>query len=93
MKYTVEMGSSAKIRIPSFMKTGSGIQKLIRDMETHTRTRRRPHKRTLGKWANNGEKEEICQILTPGFKICSVLNGVDEHSFQWLTSKRLCDPH
>jgi hypothetical protein len=29
MKYTVEMGSDAIIYIPSFIKTGSGIQKLI----------------------------------------------------------------
>jgi hypothetical protein len=29
MKYPVEMGSSAMIYIPSFMKTDSGIQKLI----------------------------------------------------------------
>jgi hypothetical protein len=30
MKYTVEMGSGAMIYIPSFIKIGSGIQKLIR---------------------------------------------------------------
>jgi hypothetical protein len=30
MKYAVEMGSSAMIYIPSFIKIGSGIQKLIR---------------------------------------------------------------
>jgi hypothetical protein len=30
MKYAVEMGSGAKIYIPLFIKTGSGIQKLIR---------------------------------------------------------------
>jgi hypothetical protein len=30
MKYAVEMGSGAMIYIPSFMKIGSGIQKLIR---------------------------------------------------------------
>jgi hypothetical protein len=36
MKYTVEMGSFAVIYIPSFIKTGSGIQKLIgRDSQTH----------------------------------------------------------
>jgi hypothetical protein len=29
MKYAVEMGSGAMIYIPSFIKTGSGIQKLI----------------------------------------------------------------
>jgi hypothetical protein len=29
MKYAVEMGSFAMIHIPSFMKIGSGIQKLI----------------------------------------------------------------
>jgi hypothetical protein len=30
MKYTVGMGSGAMIYIPSFIKTGSGIQKLIK---------------------------------------------------------------
>jgi hypothetical protein len=29
MKYASEMGSGAMIYIPSFMKIGSGIQKLI----------------------------------------------------------------
>jgi hypothetical protein len=29
MKYAIEMGSGAMIYIPSFIKTGSGIQKLI----------------------------------------------------------------
>jgi hypothetical protein len=29
MKYAVEMGSVAMIYIPSFIKTGSGIQKLM----------------------------------------------------------------
>jgi hypothetical protein len=36
MKYTMEMGSGAVIYIPSFIKIGSGIQKLIRgDIQTH----------------------------------------------------------
>jgi hypothetical protein len=30
MKYVAEMGSGAVIYIPSFIKIGSGIQKLIR---------------------------------------------------------------
>jgi hypothetical protein len=30
MKYTVEMGSGAMMYIPSSMKIGSGIQKLMR---------------------------------------------------------------
>jgi hypothetical protein len=35
-KYAVEMGSSATIYIPSFIKTDSGIQKLIAgDTQTH----------------------------------------------------------
>jgi hypothetical protein len=37
MKYAVEMGSSAMIYIPSFINTGSGIQKLIRT-DTYTKT-------------------------------------------------------
>jgi hypothetical protein len=37
MKYAVEMGSGAMIYIPSFIKIGSGIQKLIGgDSQTHS---------------------------------------------------------
>jgi hypothetical protein len=36
MKYAVEMGSGAMIYIPSFMKTGSGTQKLIGGIHRHT---------------------------------------------------------
>jgi hypothetical protein len=36
MEYAVEMGSVAVMNIPSFMKTGSGIQKLIRGIHSHT---------------------------------------------------------
>jgi hypothetical protein len=37
MKHGVEMGSVALIYIPSFMKTGSGIQKWIwEDTQTHS---------------------------------------------------------
>jgi hypothetical protein len=35
MKYAVEVGSSAMIYIPSFIKTGSGIQKLIWGIHRH----------------------------------------------------------
>jgi hypothetical protein len=36
MKYAVEMGSGAIIYIPSFIKIGSGIQKLIGGIHGHT---------------------------------------------------------
>jgi hypothetical protein len=36
MKYAVEIGSSAKIYIPSFVKIGSGIQKLIGGIHRYT---------------------------------------------------------
>jgi hypothetical protein len=37
MKYTAEMGSGGTIYIPSFIKAGSGIQKLIEgDTDTQT---------------------------------------------------------
>jgi hypothetical protein len=36
MKYAVEMGSGAVIYIPSFIKIGSGIQKLIGGIYRHT---------------------------------------------------------
>jgi hypothetical protein len=35
MKYAVEMGSGAIIYIPSFIKIGSGIQKLMGGSKTH----------------------------------------------------------
>jgi hypothetical protein len=31
MKYAVEMGSGAVIYVPSFIKTGLGVQKIIRE--------------------------------------------------------------
>jgi hypothetical protein len=36
MKYAVQMGSDAMIYIPSFIKTGSGIQTLIGGIHRHT---------------------------------------------------------
>jgi hypothetical protein len=36
MKYAVEMGSGAVIYIPSFIKIGSGIHKLIRGIHAQT---------------------------------------------------------
>jgi hypothetical protein len=36
MKYTVEIGSSATTYIPSFIKTGSGIQRLMDGGYRHT---------------------------------------------------------
>jgi hypothetical protein len=55
MKYAVEMGSGAMIKIPSFIKIGSGIQTLIRGIHrpTDTQTGRRSHKPTLGRQAKN----------------------------------------
>jgi hypothetical protein len=35
MKYAVEMGSGTMIYIPSFIKIGSGIQKLIRGIHRY----------------------------------------------------------
>jgi hypothetical protein len=36
MRYGVEMGSGGMIKIPSSIKTGSGIQKLIGEIHRHT---------------------------------------------------------
>jgi hypothetical protein len=47
MKYAVEMGSGAMIYTPGFINIGSGIQKLIREIDTQTG--RRLHKPTSGK--------------------------------------------
>jgi hypothetical protein len=35
MKYTLEIGSGAMIYIPCFTKTGSGVQKLMREIHRH----------------------------------------------------------
>jgi hypothetical protein len=41
MSYAVEVELGVMVYIPSFIKIGSGIQKLIgRDTDTHTQTRR-----------------------------------------------------
>jgi hypothetical protein len=49
MKYTAAIGSGAMTNIPSFIKTGSGIQKLMGEGFTHreTQTAWRSHKPTL----------------------------------------------
>jgi hypothetical protein len=36
MEYTVEMGSGVTVYIPSFINSGTGIQKLIRGIHRHT---------------------------------------------------------
>jgi hypothetical protein len=41
MKYAVEMDSGAMIYIPSFIKTGSDIQKLTRGVHIQTHTHER----------------------------------------------------
>jgi hypothetical protein len=43
MKYVDEMGSDAMIYVPSFIKIGSGIRKLIEGY-SQTQTARRSHK-------------------------------------------------
>jgi hypothetical protein len=40
MKYAVEMGSGAMLYIPSFMKVGSGIQKLTGEGDIQAKTHR-----------------------------------------------------
>jgi hypothetical protein len=49
MKYAVEMGSDATIYIPSFIKIGLSIQKLMVGGGIHRHTEWRSHKPTLGK--------------------------------------------
>jgi hypothetical protein len=46
MKYAVEMGSGVMIYIPSFIRTGSGIQKLIGG-HRHAQTGSWSHKSTF----------------------------------------------
>jgi high-affinity Fe2+/Pb2+ permease len=38
MKYAIEMGSGAIIYVPSFIKIGSGVQKLDKGGYIHTQT-------------------------------------------------------
>jgi hypothetical protein len=45
MKYVTEMGSGAMMHIPSFIKTGSAIQKLTG--EIHTQVARSSHMPTF----------------------------------------------
>jgi hypothetical protein len=47
MKYVVEMGSGPMMYIPSFIKTGSGIQKLMWRGYTGTQTAWRSRKPTF----------------------------------------------
>jgi hypothetical protein len=47
MKYPVEMGLVPMMYIPSFIKIGSRIQKLIGGIDRHT-DRMKSHKPTLG---------------------------------------------
>jgi hypothetical protein len=47
VKYALHMDSVSMVYIPSFIKIGSGIQKLIRGLHRHTEWRL--HEPTLGK--------------------------------------------
>jgi hypothetical protein len=49
MNYAIEIGSVAKIYIPSFVKIGSGIQKLISGRFSDIQTGWRLHKPTWGR--------------------------------------------
>jgi hypothetical protein len=46
MKYAIEMDSGAMIYIPSSIKTGSDIKKLIGSIHKHTGTQRHRHRHT-----------------------------------------------
>jgi hypothetical protein len=61
MKYAVEMVSSVMIYIPSFVKIGSAIQKLVGEECTDTQTARASHSLLLffkKKESNPKRKEE-----------------------------------
>jgi hypothetical protein len=47
MKYAVEMGSGAMIYIPSFIKIGSGIEKMVGGGFIDTQTAWGSHMRTI----------------------------------------------
>jgi hypothetical protein len=36
MKYATQMGSSAMMYVPNYIKTGPGIQKLVGGIQTHS---------------------------------------------------------
>jgi hypothetical protein len=48
MKYNFEMDSAAMMHIPSFLKTGSSVQKLLRGGDSQNRAWR-SHMPTVGK--------------------------------------------
>jgi hypothetical protein len=50
MKYAAEMGSGVMTYIPSFMKIGSGIQKLIRETYRKTNTHTHTQQSDFIKW-------------------------------------------
>jgi hypothetical protein len=59
MKYAAEIGSGARTYIPSFIKIGSGIQKLIWGIHTHTHTHTQHNYLFLFKIRKIGRKEYV----------------------------------
>jgi hypothetical protein len=74
MNYAVETGSGAMIYIPSLIKIGSGIQKLIRGI--HTETALRSHKPTFifyflqNKESRLTASNLICRVSVEGATFC-----------------------
>jgi hypothetical protein len=70
MKYTVEMGSGAMIYVPSFIKVGSAIQKLIAG-DTHTDTQKGDQISLLLFFQNKESWLKIMEFLIMQFPLVS----------------------
>jgi hypothetical protein len=57
MKYVVKMGLGVMIYVPSFVKIGSGIQKLIGGLHRHTDHRQDGHRMSLLFFVQNKENK------------------------------------
>jgi hypothetical protein len=78
MNYAVEIDSDAMIYIPSFIKIGSGIQKLIRGIHTHIHGQDCDLVRLLSFFQNkeSGLKKEITTQLGNFIKYTSPKEGI-----------------
>jgi hypothetical protein len=56
MKYAVEIGSGGMMYLPSFVKIGSGVKKLMEGIHRHTDSMERFHKPALFFFQNKESK-------------------------------------